>query len=173
MNERLRFKLRRGDVEVELEGESGYVKEKFERLLEMVAPSLQYVSDQKAVPRGIDGVMERTEDGRPYFIVPVDKVTSREALALFLYASSPRKLSDKELAEVMTMGWKAIKAEAVRARASELRKEGKLVSDDGHYSLSGAGIQWVENEILARLRGQGVTRRSGGGDESVDDEGSH
>ncbi|MGC8961693.1 MAG: hypothetical protein ACP5K1_04520, partial [Candidatus Bathyarchaeia archaeon] len=74
-----------------------------------------------------------------------------------LYASTPKRLSDRELAEVMTMGWKTIRAEAVRARASELRKEGKLVSEDGRYTLSGAGIQWVENEILARLRGQGST----------------
>ncbi|MEM2122576.1 MAG: hypothetical protein QXE79_02955 [Candidatus Bathyarchaeia archaeon] len=155
MDDRLRFKLRRGDVEVELEGEFGYVKEKFERLFEMMTPSLKSVSDQRAIPKGLYGVIERTEDGRPYLIIPVDKVTSREALALFLYASSPRKLSDRELAEIMTMGWKTIKAEAVRARASELRKEGKLVSEDGHYTLSGAGVQWVENEILARLRGQG------------------
>ncbi|MBS7645456.1 MAG: hypothetical protein QW569_00205 [Candidatus Bathyarchaeia archaeon] len=157
MDDRLRFKLRRGDVEVELEGEFGYVKEKFERLFEAVVQGLQYVSDQRVVPRGLDGVMERTEDGRPYLVIPVDKVTSREALALFLYASSPRRLSDRELAEVMTMGWKTIRAEAVRARASELRKEGKLVSEDGRYTLSGAGIQWVENEILAKLRAQGGT----------------
>ncbi|MGC8961694.1 MAG: hypothetical protein ACP5K1_04525, partial [Candidatus Bathyarchaeia archaeon] len=74
MDDRLRFKLRRGDVEVELEGEFGYVKEKFERLFEAFAPSLQYAPDQKVVPKGLDGVMEKTEDGRPYLIIPVDKV---------------------------------------------------------------------------------------------------
>lgn len=155
MEDRLRFRLKRGDFEVELEGESRYVKERFEKLLEMMLSGPQYLQAEGVLPRRLDGVMEKTEDGRPYLIVPVDKVTSKEALALFLYASRPKKLSDKELADIMTSGWKTIKAEAIRARASELRRDGKLVSEDGRYTLSGAGIQWVENEILAKLGNQG------------------
>lgn len=155
MEDRLKFKLKRGDFEVELEGESRYVKEKFEKLFELMISSPQYLQAGGALRGRLDGVMEKTDDGRPYLIVPVDKVTSKEALALFLYASRPRKLSDKELADIMTSGWKTIKAEAVRARASELRRDGKLVSENGHYTLSGAGIQWVENEILIKLRNQG------------------
>jgi hypothetical protein len=41
----------------------------------------------------------------------------------------------------------------IRARASELRKDGKLITENGRYSLSGAGLQWVRAEVIPSLRG--------------------
>jgi hypothetical protein len=58
----------------------------------------------------------------------------------------------EELSLLLSSSWKTMKPEAVRARASELRREGRLVAENGKYSLSGAGMQWVENDILRRLR---------------------
>jgi predicted transcriptional regulator len=40
----------------------------------------------------------------------------------------------------------------VRARVSELRKEGKLIAEQGRYRLSGAGLQWIGQEIIPTLR---------------------
>ncbi len=37
-------------------------------------------------------------------------------------------------------------------RASELKREGKLIAEKGTYVLSGAGIQWVRSEIIPNLR---------------------
>lgn len=152
--ERMRFRVKRGDVEVELEGPADYVKGKFESMLESLLkkpgePVQEWVQE---FPETLRGVMEKTPEGRPYLSVPVELLTSKEALALFLYALKPKKLSDQELSEIMTSGWKTMKAEAVRARASELRRDGKLVSEDGLYTLSGAGVQWVENEVLNKIK---------------------
>jgi hypothetical protein len=40
----------------------------------------------------------------------------------------------------------------VRARASELKREGKLIAEKGAYVLSGAGVQWVTGEIIPNLK---------------------
>jgi hypothetical protein len=152
-NEKMRFKLRRGDVEVELEGESMYVKDKFEFLLEQMTATTSMTDKMSGpLPETIEGIIEKTDEGRYYLVVPANLLTSKEALGLFLYATRPKKLSDKELAEIISSGWKTMKAEAVRARASELRRDGKLISEDGHYTLSGAGVQWVETSILAKIK---------------------
>ncbi len=153
MDEKLRFKLRRGDLEVELEGESKYVREKFEELLRVFTSDPARTSAiQQPLSSRLGDIMEKTEEGRLHLIIPAATLTSKEAVALFLYAIRPKKPSDKELADTISSGWKTIKAEAVRARASEMRRDGKLISEDGRYTLSGAGVQWVENELLAKIK---------------------
>jgi hypothetical protein len=151
---KLRFKLKKGDVEVEVEGASSYVKNKFEYLLEnfIIKSKLEIGEYASMYAEGLKGIIETTHEGRPYLAVPVDILTSKEAVALFLYALKPKKISDNELSEILTSGWKTMKAEAIRARASELRRDGKLVSENGLYTLSGAGKQWVEKGILEKIR---------------------
>ncbi len=151
--DKLRFKLKKGDIEIELEGEAQYVKEKFERLYENLTTPSQWTSKTKQpYPIQLEGIIEQTDEGRYYLIIPANMITSKEAVALFLYAVRPKKLSDKELSEIISSGWKTMKAEAVRARASELRRDGKLISDNGQYTLSGAGVQWVENDLFNKIR---------------------
>ncbi len=157
-NSVLRFRLRKQDAEIELEGDFTYVKEKFEDLLDSFSwSSLEteispppHIDEQ--FPASLKGILERTSDGRPYLTVPFDILTSKEAVAFFLYALHPRKASDKDLSSLLTQGWKTTRPEAVRARASELRREGKLIAEDGNYTLSGAGLQWVEAEIISKMR---------------------
>ncbi|MEM4246421.1 MAG: hypothetical protein QW390_03900 [Candidatus Bathyarchaeia archaeon] len=153
----LRFRLRKGDREIELEGEFAYVKEKFESLLGEFPPSTRELDEAAPLHEGqglrsVEGILERTPEGRLYLAVPFNLLTSKEAVALFLYAHHPRRISNEELSDLLTQGWKTIRAEAVRARASELRREGKLLAEDGAYTLSGAGIQWVEGEIIGKIR---------------------
>lgn len=161
---RLRFRIRRGDLEVELEGNFDYVKERFEELMRDVT-SISGVKSPAAamsaavsttqtgpLPLSLEGVVERGPDGKPRLTVPVDSITAKEALALVLYASHPTQLSDEELSDLLSSSWKTMKAEAVRARASELRRDGRLVADKGKYTLSGAGIQWIQNEVLTKLK---------------------
>jgi hypothetical protein len=76
---------------------------------------------------------------------------AKEALALILYAAKPTPVECDELSHLLSSSWKTMKPEAVRARASELRREGRLIAESGKYSLSGAGNQWVEDEILRKL----------------------
>lgn len=155
----LRFRIRRGDVEVELEGNEEYVRSKFEELLQQT--SLEQIKDIKenldqklsiSAAEELKGIIELSADGRPHLIVPVDSIKAKEAIGLILYAVNPRRLGDDELSELLSAGWKTTRAHVVRARASELRRDGKLIAEDGKYALSGAGVQWMKTEILPKIR---------------------
>jgi hypothetical protein len=161
-NGRLRFRVKRGDLEVELEGNFDYVKERFETLMKDVtlspAASVSQISPVASpsqplvLPLTLDGIVESGPDGKPRLTIPVDMITAKEALALILYALNPTQFSDEELSTLLSSSWKTMKSEAVRARASELRRDGRLVADKGKYNLSGAGIQWIQNDVLPKLK---------------------
>jgi len=163
---KLRFRIRRPDgSEIELEGEHDYVKATFEQLrrelptaqvISSTIPQEQLVSTRLApqVQTGteLEGIIERTPDGKPHLIIPADNVTAKEAVAIMLFAHHPSQLSYEELSSLLSSSWKTTKAHVVRARASELKKDGKLIVESGRYGLSGAGVQWVRGQILPKLR---------------------
>jgi hypothetical protein len=159
---RLRFRIRRGNFEVELEGEFEYVKEKFEELMAQ-QPSYSGPLQEEARTEpatmelmggeGLEGILETGPDGKPHFTIPFDSLTAKEAIGLVLYKAQPTPLGDKELSDLLNASWKATKPHVIRARASELRKDGKLITEKGRYSLSGAGLQWVRAEVIPSLRG--------------------
>jgi hypothetical protein len=155
----LRFRLRRGNFEVELEGEFDYVRGKFEELMQSHSAitggtqTLGNQSSQVFTPgEELAGILETTSEGKLHFTIPFDKISAREAIGLILYGNNPTPLEDAKLIELLGASWKAVKDNVVRARVSELRKEGKLIAEQGRYSLSGAGIQWITQEVLAKLR---------------------
>ena len=158
---RLRFRIRRGSFEVELEGESGYVKEKFEELMTQPSTGLGIVQEDNRPTQMIEmlggedleGILENGPEGKPHFTIPFDSLTAKEAIGLVLYKAQPTPLGDKELSELLNSSWKTTKPHVIRARASELRKDGKLITEKGRYSLSGAGLQWVRAELIPSLRG--------------------
>jgi hypothetical protein len=158
---RLRFRLRRGNFEVELEGDYDYVKGKFEELMQSqpsVAGGTQALSDQSAqtftfTPGDeLAGILETTPEGKLHFTIPFDKISAKEAIGLILYGSAPTPVEDAKLIELLGTSWKAVKDNVVRARVSELRKEGKLIAEQGRYSLSGAGTQWISQEVLPKVK---------------------
>jgi hypothetical protein len=156
---KLRFRIRRGNFEVELEGDADYVRAKFEELMR-VQPSMG--SSQPApldqsfesfVPgEELTGILETSADGKLHFTIPFDKISAKEAIGLILYSCNPTPLEDAKLIELLGTSWKAVKDNVIRARVSELRKEGKLIAEQGRYSLSGAGMQWITQEVLPKLR---------------------
>ena len=159
----LRFRLRRGNFEVELEGEYDYVKGKFEELMQtqpMGSAGLQGSVDQPGqtfIPGDeLTGILETTQEGKLHFTIPFDKISAKEAIGLILYGSNPTPIEDARLIGLLQTSWKAVKDNVVRARVSELRKEGKLIAEQGRYSLSGAGIQWISQEVLPKVRPTGV-----------------
>jgi len=160
---RLRFRLRRGNFEVELEGDFDYVRSKFEELLQS-QPTIQPVSPSTIGDQSLEGfvpseeltgILETTADGKLHFTIPFDRISAKEAIGLILYSSNPVPVEDAKLIELLGTGWKAVKDNVVRARVSEMRKEGKLRAEQGRYSLSGAGLQWITQEILPKLRPPG------------------
>jgi hypothetical protein len=149
----LKFRIKYGDFELELEGDYEYVKQKFEELIKELFPNGFPVKEAvKSKSLELEGIFEKTPDGKLHLTVPVDMLTSKEALALMLYAYYPNTLTDNELSDLLSSCWKPISPEAVRARASELRREGKLISENGKYRLSGAGIQWLKLEVIRSLK---------------------
>ncbi|MBS7658404.1 MAG: hypothetical protein QXR82_00645 [Candidatus Bathyarchaeia archaeon] len=158
MNEgKARFKIKVGEFEFELEGEESYVKSKLEELLKVI-PLEKFLKNEKETSslkfnlKDLEGVAEYTPEGKLYLTVPADSLTSKEALGIILYAVYPNRLSDEELSEMLSLSWKPIRKEAVRARASELKREGKIIAIEGKYGLSGAGFQWIKNEVLTKLK---------------------
>jgi len=158
MSERkLRFRLRRGNFEVELEGEYEYVRGKFEEFLKSPPATQSTTSGTDSltdfVPgEDLVGILERTSEGKLHFTIPFDRISAKEAIGLILYSANPSSLADASLIELLGTSWKAIKDNVVRARVSELRKEGKLIADQGRFSLSGAGLQWITQEILPKIK---------------------
>lgn len=154
--------MRRGNFEVELEGEYDYVKGKFEELMQS-QPSGS-MGSQSAVDQSgqmfvsgdeLTGILETTPEGKLHFTIPFDKISAKEAIGLILYGSNPTPVEDARLISLLQTSWKAVKDNVVRARVSELRKEGKLIAEQGRYSLSGAGIQWISQEVLPKVRPAG------------------
>ncbi len=158
---RLKFKIKRGDYEVELEGEFDYVRDRFEELEEALRPAkAERAIDQPppvSTPQletrsSIAGVVEFTSEGRPHLTVPVNDLSAKEAISLVMFSLHPKPLGDDDISGLLSSSWKATGESVVRARVSELRKDGKLIAERGSYVLSGAGVQWVQSEVLPRLQ---------------------
>jgi hypothetical protein len=152
----LRFRLRRGNFEVELEGDFEYVRGKFEELLRAQSQTVTQPTDRlldDLLPgEELTGILEKTPEGKLHFTIPFDRISAKEAIGLLLYSAKPSALEDASLIELLGTSWKAVKDNVVRARVSELRKEGKLIAEQGRYTLSGAGIQWITQEVLPKLK---------------------
>jgi hypothetical protein len=158
---KLKFRIRRGDFEVELEGDFDYVKNQFEELensLRPVAgvartpdPQTSSVMDPQSTV-GIAGIVEFTSEGKPHLTVPVDTLSAKEAISLVMFSMHPKPLGDDDLSSLLSSSWKTTGESIVRARISELRREGKVITERGNYVLSGAGVQWIQNDVLPRLQ---------------------
>ena len=108
---KLRFRIRKGDFEVELEGDHEYVREQFENLSErfentsgpgQTAPIIETpASTASTVQVQLDGIVQYSSEGRPHLTVPADTLSAKEALSLVLFAIHPRPLGDDELSNLL------------------------------------------------------------------------
>ena len=112
----MRFRLRRGDFEVELEGEFEYVREQFEVLQGNLRPTTQTSGPvQNLAPTDIPaemkdsvtGVVEYTTEGKPHLIVPVDNLSAKEAISIVMYSIHPKPLGGGDLSSLLSSSWKA------------------------------------------------------------------
>jgi len=158
---KLRFRIRKGDFEVELEGDHDYVRQRFEDLEKSLGPTGSFVitpqlsASPTPTPEqsvGIAGIVEFTSEGKPHLTVPVDTLSAKEAISLVMFSMHPKPLGDDDLSSLLSSSWKTTGESIVRARISELRREGKVITERGNYVLSGAGVQWIQNDILPRLQ---------------------
>lgn len=100
------------------------------------------------------GIIEYLSDGTPHISVPTDKLSAREVISLLLYAKSPNAISMNELAHLVSDNWRSVGINYISANLTQMRAYVIKEGSRGSYSwrLSGSGKNWVENELLPKLK---------------------
>ena len=100
----------------------------------------------------LKGVVEFTTEGP--VIVTSEKLTHYEAIGMVLYASEEKKNTSAHISKLLeSSGIKSM----VPARLHEMTKRGLVFKPDPNkpdFKLTVQGERWIENEILAKLRGK-------------------
>jgi len=141
--------------EVVIEGETP--KELLSMLETMPADFVEKLSDfvsNRLMPASaqLKGVVEATTEGP--VIVTREKLTHYEAVGLVLYASDDRKNTAAQVTKLLeSSGIKSM----VPARLNEMTKRGQVFKPDPakpEFKLTIQGEKWVEDDVLAKLRGK-------------------
>jgi hypothetical protein len=118
---------------------------------------MQKVSElvsSRLIPSGaqLKGIVESTTEGP--VIVAHENLTHYEAIGLTLYASEEKKNTAAQVTKLLeSSGIKCM----VPARLNEMTKRGQVFKPDPNrpeFKLTIQGDRWVENEVLAKLRGR-------------------
>lgn len=100
----------------------------------------------------LKGIIEPTTEGP--VIVTRESLTHYEAVGLVLYASEDRKNTAAQIQKLLeSSGIKSM----VPARLNEMTKRGQVFKPDPNkpdFKLTIQGEKWVEEEVLAKLRGK-------------------
>ncbi len=117
-----------------------------EKLSDFVSNRLMHASAQ------LKGIVEATTEGP--VIVTREKLTHYEAVGLVLYASDDRKNTAAQVTKLLeSSGIKSM----VPARLNEMTKRGQVFKPDPakpEFKLTIQGEKWVEDDVLAKLRGK-------------------
>jgi hypothetical protein len=141
--------------EITIEGEN---PQEILRTLETFPESfLEKVSElvsTRLKPSGaqLKGVVESTTEGP--VIIAHENLTHYEAIGLTLYASEEKKSTAALIQKLLeSSGIKCM----VPARLNEMTKRGQVFKPDPsrpEFKLTIQGERWVEDEVLAKLRGR-------------------
>ena len=99
----------------------------------------------------LEGVVETTSEG-PQIVVAKDRISSKEAISIILYAKDPEPIEPKEIGRLLSLSGHG--SAGFGSRLSEMRREGTLLKEGQGYRLSGAGKRSVE-ELLEKLNFRG------------------
>jgi len=108
----------------------------------------------RLVPSGVQlkGIVEFTTEGP--VVITREKLTHYEAIGLVLYASEDKKGTAALVQRLLeSSGIKCM----VPARLNEMTKRGQVFKPDPsrpEFRLTVQGERWVEDDVLARLRGK-------------------
>jgi hypothetical protein len=109
---------------------------------------------EKLTPSGaqLKGVVEQTTEGP--VIVTRENLTHYEAVGLVLYASDEKRSTAAQITKLLeSSGIKSM----VPARLNEMTKRGQVFKPDPNkpdFKLTIQGEKWVEDEVLAKIRGK-------------------
>jgi hypothetical protein len=132
-------------------------KEILEVLADMPEDFVEKLSDfvvNRLTPSGaqLKGIVEATTEGP--VIVTRENLTHYESVGLILYASDDRKGTAAQVQKLLeSSGIKVM----VPARLNEMTKRGQVFKPDPSkpdFKLTIQGEKWVEDEVLAKLRGK-------------------
>ena len=108
----------------------------------------------RVVPSGaqLKGIIESTTEGP--VIIARENLTHYEAIGLTLYASEEKKSTAAQITKLLeSSGIKSM----VPARLNEMTKRGQVFKPDPNrpeFKLTMQGERWIEDDVLARLRGK-------------------
>ena len=141
--------------EIVVEGESPQeVLSMLEAFPEDFMEKISNAVSSRLVPSGaqLKGIVESTTEGP--VIITREKLTHYEAIGLTLYASEEKKNTAAQVTKLLeSSGIKSM----VPARLNEMTKRGQVFKPDPNrpeFKLTMQGERWVEDEILAKLRGK-------------------
>lgn len=141
--------------EIVVEGENPQeVLSILETFPENFMEEISNVVQSRLAPSGaqLKGVVESTTEGP--VIITRESLTHYEAIGLTLYASEEKKNTAGKVTRLLeSSGIKCM----VPARLNEMTKRGQVFKPDPNrpeFKLTMQGERWVEDEILAKLRGK-------------------
>lgn len=141
--------------EIVVEGESPQeVLSVLEAFPEDFLEKVSGLVSSRLVPSGaqLKGVVEHTTEGP--VIVTRESLTHYEAIGLTLYASDEKRNTAAQIQRLLeSSGIKCM----VPARLNEMTKRGQVFKPDPNrpeFKLTMQGERWIEDEILAKLRGK-------------------
>lgn len=108
----------------------------------------------RLMPSGaqLKGIVELTTEGP--VVVTREKLTHYEAVGLVLYASDDKTNTAAQVTRLLeSSGIKSM----VPARLNEMTKRGQVFKPDPNkpdFKLTIQGEKWVEEEVIAKLRGK-------------------
>jgi hypothetical protein len=148
-----RIKTQFGDIVIEGENPQE-ILEMLEALPENFMEKISTIVSGKIVPSKaqLRGIVEFTTEGP--VIIARENLTHYEAIGLILYTSEDRKNTAAQIKKLLdSSGIKCM----VPARLNEMTKRGQVYKPDPNkpeFKLTVQGERWVEDEVLARLRGK-------------------
>jgi hypothetical protein len=141
--------------EITIEGENPQeVLRTLESFPEGFMEKVSELVSTRLTPSGaqLKGVIESTTEGP--VIVAHENLTHYEAIGLTLYASEEKKSTAALIQRLLeSSGIKCM----VPARLNEMTKRGQVFKPDPsrpEFKLTIQGERWVEDEVLAKLRGR-------------------
>jgi hypothetical protein len=141
--------------EITIEGETPQeILQTLETIPENFSENLNNFVTNRIIPSGaaLKGIVEPTTEGP--VIVTRENLTHYEAVGLTLYASEDKKNTANQVQKLLeSSGIKSM----VPARLNEMTKRGQVFKPDPskpEFKLTIQGEKWVEEEVLAKLRGK-------------------
>ena len=148
-----RIKTPFGEIVIEGENAQDVIKALDAFPNDFMEKVVSFVSE-RLMPSGVQlkGIVETTTEGP--VIIAHENLTHYEAIGLTLYASDEKKSTAAQITKLLeSSGMKCM----VPARLNEMTKRGQVFKPDPNkpeFRLTIQGERWVEQEVLAKLRGK-------------------